>query len=157
MQTKSPNCSAYYQLANERTDVKKLNRLSKQVQKGLAASFNSFDEYQFAKYNRKSEVTLKDALFLVHPKAKDENQQVIFDKIADDALATPYTWEDSSSLGQLAFENEAAKAKAFRNKWEALIESKKLGYMAMMRNLRNILEAKVSGTDVDMVCDYLGQ
>jgi hypothetical protein len=61
---------AYYQLGNERTETKKLNKLSKQIQKGLVKSFNKFDEYQFAKYNRKGEVTLKDALFLVHPKAK---------------------------------------------------------------------------------------
>lgn len=65
---------AYYQLANQRTGVKKLNRLSKQIQKGLMQSFNKFDEYQFAKYNTAAEIKLKDALFLVHPKAKDENQ-----------------------------------------------------------------------------------
>ena len=35
---------AYYQLANKRTDTKKLNRLSKQIQKGLVKSFNKFDE-----------------------------------------------------------------------------------------------------------------
>ena len=69
---------AYYQMANKRTETKKLNRLSKQIQKGLAETFNNFDEYQFAKYNRNGAVKLKDALFLVHPKAKDENQQKIF-------------------------------------------------------------------------------
>ena len=66
---------AYYSLANSRTELKKLNKLSKQVQKGLSAAFNKFDEYQFAKYNRDAAVKLKDALFLVHPKAKDELQQ----------------------------------------------------------------------------------
>ncbi|MEY4540088.1 MAG: hypothetical protein RLZZ306_1845, partial [Bacteroidota bacterium] len=43
---------AYYQLANQRKEVKKLNRLSKQIQKGLGDAFNRFDEYQFSKYNR---------------------------------------------------------------------------------------------------------
>ncbi len=61
---------AYYQLANKRTETKKLNKLSKQIQKGLMKSFNKFDEYQFAKYNRKAEVTLRDALFLVHRRLK---------------------------------------------------------------------------------------
>ncbi|WP_233164837.1 TROVE domain-containing protein, partial [Pedobacter sp. ASV28] len=37
---------AYYQIANNRTETKKLNKLSKQVQKGLVGSFNRFDEYQ---------------------------------------------------------------------------------------------------------------
>ncbi|MDV7698991.1 TROVE domain-containing protein [Chryseobacterium soli] len=147
---------AYYQLANERTEVKKLNRLSKQIQKGLVKSFNKFDEYQFAKYNRKAEVTLKDALFLVHPKAKDENQQVIFNKIVSDSLQTPYTWEvELSVLGQTRFASEAERKSAFKNKWEELIFSNKLGYMAMLRNLRNILEAGVSPDAMSKVCHYL--
>lgn len=147
---------ACYQLANERKGAKKLNRFSKQLQKGLAMSFNNFDEYQFAKYNRQTEVKLKDALFLVHPKAKDESQQEIFNKIANDTLATPFTWEtELSQLGQNRFENDNAKKAAFRQTWENLIESKKVGYMALMRNLRNILEAEVSGRHIKMVCDYL--
>ncbi|WP_228384366.1 TROVE domain-containing protein [Chryseobacterium soli] len=147
---------AYYQLANERTEVKKLNRLSKQIQKGLVKSFNKFDEYQFAKYNRKAEVTLKDALFLVHPKAKDENQQIIFNKIVSDSLQTPYTWEvELSVLGQTRFASEAERKSAFKNKWEELIFSNKLGYMATLRNLRNILEAGVSPDAMSKVCHYL--
>ncbi|SHF12588.1 TROVE domain-containing protein [Chryseobacterium vrystaatense] len=147
---------AYYQTANERTETKKLNRLSKQIQKGLAKSFNKFDEYQFAKYNRKAEVTLKDALFLVHPKAKDENQQAVFNKIVRDTLETPYTWEvELSVLGQTRFEDEKEKKKAFKNKWEELIFSNKLGYMATMRNLRNILESGVSSDAMYKVCNYL--
>lgn len=147
---------AYYQLANERKDTKKLNKLSKQVQKGLANSFNKFDEYQFAKYNRKTEVSLKDALFLVHPKAKDDNQQAIFNKIAGDSLQTPYTWEvELSVLGQQKFANENERKLAFKNKWEELIFSNKLGYMATLRNLRNILEADVSSDAIEKVCKYL--
>ena len=147
---------AYYQLANQRTGVKKLNRLSKQIQKGLMQSFNKFDEYQFAKYNTAAEIKLKDALFLVHPKAKDENQQIIFNKIATGTLTTPYTWEtELSALGQTKFENDRARQIAFTQKWEELIDSKKLGYMALLRNLRNILEANVSANHVQAVCNYL--
>lgn len=147
---------AYYQLANDRTDLKKLNKLSKQIQKGLVRSFNKFDEYQFAKYNRKGEVTLKDALFLVHPKAKDENQQAIFNKIINDSLETPYTWEvELSIMGQTKFANDTERKSAFKNKWEELIFSNKLGYMATLRNLRNILEAKVSSDAMYKVCNYL--
>ncbi len=147
---------AYYQMANERTEVKKLNKLSKQIQKGLVKSFNKFDEYQFAKYNRKAEVTLKDALFLVHPKAKDENQQAVFNKIVNDTLETPYTWEvELSVLGQKKFADDIEKKSAFKNKWEELIFSNKLGYMATLRNLRNILEANVSSDAMYKVCSYL--
>ena len=147
---------AYYQMANKRTGKKKLNRLSKQVQKGLVTAFNSFDEYQFAKYNRKTDIRLRDALFLVHPQAKDDNQQELFNKIAADTLATPYTWEtELSQLGKQKFSSAEEKVAAVKAKWEELIESKKLGYMAMMRNLRNILGANVSGQHIEMVCNYL--
>lgn len=147
---------AYYQLANHRNGVKKLNKLSKQIQKGLSEAFNRFDEYQFAKYNRATEVKLRDALFLVHPKPKDESQQAIFNKIAKNELAVPYTWEtELSALGQIKYENEKAKADAVKIKWELLIDSGKIGYMALMRNLRNILNANVSAMHVKKVCDYL--
>ena len=147
---------AYYQMANKRNDVKKLNRLSKQVQKGIAKSFTKFDEYQFAKYNRKGEVTLKDALFLTHPKAANENQQFLFNKIVNDSLETPYTWEvELSKVGQQKFASAEAKKEAVRATWETLIKSKKVGYMAIMRNLRNILQADVSPDCISQVADYL--
>lgn len=147
---------AYYQLANNRSGTKKLNKLSKQLQKGLADVFNKFDEYQFAKYNRAAQIKLRDALFLVHPKAKDEAQQVLFTKIAKNNLAVPYTWEtELSALGQMKFESEKAKENAITGKWEELIDSGKLGYMALMRNLRNILKANVSGSHIKKVCNHL--
>ncbi|WP_158825662.1 TROVE domain-containing protein [Mucilaginibacter lacusdianchii] len=147
---------ACYQQLNQRTGPKKLNRLSKQLQKGLSVAFNKFDEYQFAKYNRPTDVKLRDALFLVHPKAKDELQQMLFNKIVKGLLQTPYTWEtELSALGQLSFDSEEAKAEAFKAKWEELIDSGKLGYMAMLRNLRNILEAGVSYQHIQKVCSVL--
>jgi hypothetical protein len=147
---------AYYQQANGRKSVKKLNCLSKQIQYGLQNAFNKFDEYQFAKYNRSAEVKLRDALFLVHPKAKDEKQQILFDKIVADQLETPYTWEtELSILGQTKFAYENLKLKAFSNKWQELIDSGKLGYMALLRNLRNILENQVSATHIKQVCETL--
>jgi hypothetical protein len=146
---------AYYQLSNERKQTKKLNRLSKQLQYGLQEAFNKFDEYQLAKYNRSTAVKLRDALFLVHPKAKDENQQMLFNKIVEDNLDTPYTWEtELSALGQTKFASEYEKAAAFRAKWEELVRSGKLGYMALLRNLRNIL-LKSNVAVLHTVCETL--
>lgn len=147
---------ACYETLNRRTGTKKLNRLSKQLQKGLSTAFNRFDEYQFGKYNRDGAIKLRDALFLVHPKAKDELQQVLFNKIVNGDLQTPYTWEtELSALGQLNFDSDEAKAEAFRAKWEELIDSGKLGYMALLRNLRNIQEAGVSYRHFEKVCNRL--
>ncbi len=147
---------AYYSAVNERKDTKKLNRLSKQVQKGLAMAFNRFDEYQFAKYNRDTAVRLRDALFLVHPTAKDVAQQAIFDKLVSNTLQTPYTWETELSLmGQLPYSSEAEKLAAVGQTWQALIESQKMGYMATLRNLRNMVQAQVSEQHLNTVAAYL--
>ena len=147
-----------YQLRNgEYKGVKKLNKLSRQVQEGLKSAFNRFDEYQFAKYDRSNlEVKLKDALFLVHPKASSPEQQAIFDKIVSGELQTPYTWETQlSDLGQKHFGTKEEKEAAIRALWEELIDSRKLGYMALLRNLRNILHAKVSPKHIETVASII--
>lgn len=147
---------SYYQLANNRNDQKKLHKLSKQIQIGLSYSLNQFDEYQFAKYNRNTEVKFRDAIFLVHPKPKNENQQLLFNKIINNQLEIPYTWEtELSNLGQTKFENLKVKQILFKNKWEELIDSNKLGYMALLRNLRNIIESNVSYSHISKVSDQL--
>ena len=147
---------ALYGQANKRQGRKQLNRLSKQVQYGLATAFNKFDEYQFAKYNRPAQVKLRDALFLVHPRAKDDLQQTLFNKIVEDRLETPYTWEvELSALGQLRYVSQEVRLSAFTEKWEELIFSKRLGYMAVLRNLRNILEADVCVEAIERVCAYI--
>lgn len=147
-----------YQMRNaDGKGVKKLNRLSRQIQEGLKQVFNSFDEYQFAKYNRdNAEVKLKDALFLVHPKADTPERQAIFDKIVTDSLAIPYTWETKlSEVGQKQFETPEQKQAAVRAAWEELIDSGKVGYMALLRNLRNIIKAEVSQTHIKSVCNVI--
>lgn len=147
-----------YQWRNKSEGIKKLARLSHQVQIGLQLAFNRFDEYQFAKYNSDSlEVKLRDALFLVHPKAKDEAQQELFNKIVNKTLQTPYTWEtELSALGQAKYKDADAKKAAFTEKWTELVASGKLGYMALLRNLRNILEADVDDSTIKDVAERIG-
>ncbi|WP_426491586.1 TROVE domain-containing protein [Hymenobacter sp. 102] len=147
---------AYYAAANGRSGSKTLGRLSKQVQKGLALAFNKFDGYQLAKYNRAGAVRLRDALFLVHPRPHDDARQALFDQLAADTLPTPYTWEtELSALGQASFATDEARTAAFRQQWTELIDSGKLGYMALLRNLRNILEAQVPAEALGRVCATL--
>ncbi|MET4105279.1 TROVE domain-containing protein [Hymenobacter sp. UYP22] len=147
---------AYYAAANGRSGPKTLGRLSKQVQKGLALAFNKFDGYQLAKYDRAGAVRLRDALFLVHPRAQDDARQALFDQLVADTLPTPYTWEtELSALGQETFATAEERAAAFRRKWTELIGSGKLGYMALLRNLRNILEAGVPPEALAQVCATL--
>lgn len=112
------------------------------VKRGLADSFGKFDEYQLAKYNRDNAIKLKDILCLVHPKAKDEKQNDLWKRLLEDRLETPVTWEtELSSKGNT------------KEVWEDLIDGNKLGYMAMMRNLRNIIKSGAS--NVNKVYEYL--
>ena len=140
-----------------RTGKADLSGLSSQLRKGLAEAFNKFDEYQFAKYNRKNrKVTLRDALALVHPKPKDDRQADIFRKIKSDTLETPVTWEtELSAVGQRHFDSEEEKEEAKREVWRKLVQSHRLGYMATLRNLRNMLKLGMDEETMQMVCDYI--
>ena len=106
--------------------------LSAQVKKGLAAAFTKFDEYALAKYNRATPVKLRDVLFLSHARPLDQAQADLWKRLVDGELATPDTWEVALSGG-------ADKRQA----WERLLSENKLGALALLRNLRNMTEAKV--------------
>ena len=98
----------------------------------------------------------RDALLLVHPKPKDERQSEIFRKILNDKLETPYTWEtELSSLGKQRFSSIQAKDDAKRETWQDLIASGRLGYMAMLRNLRNMTNLCIDDNSRSKVCQVL--
>ena len=112
--------------------------LSAQMKKGLGLAFRKFDEYQLAKYNWDGAVKLRDVLFLCHAKPKDKTQEDVWKRLIDGKLKTPNTWEVSLSSGE-------DKKETF----ERLIREKKLGYMALLRNLRNMKNAGVSKSFVE--------
>jgi len=82
-------------------------------------------------------------LFLCHAKPVDSAQAELWKKLVDDALTTPDTWEVALSAG-------ADKREA----WERLLRENKLGALALLRNLRNMAEAKV---DEQLVIQGLGR
>lgn len=106
--------------------------LSKQVKKGLGNAFKKFGEYQLAKYNRKVAIKLKDVLFLTHPKPNDKEQEDLWKRLINNELQIPDTWETALSSGE---DKKTA--------WERLIKEKKLGSLALIRNLRNMSEVEV--------------
>ena len=106
--------------------------IAKQVKKGLACAFGKFNEYALAKYDRDSTVKLRDVLFMVHAKPKDDEQAALWKRLVNGALAAPDTWEVALSAG-------ADKKATF----ERLLVEGKLGYMALLRNLRNMQQAEV--------------
>lgn len=101
------------------------------LKKALATSMNKFDAFSFKKYNGGNKsVKFKDVLKLTHANPKDEEQEQIFNWIINDTLPTIQTWETELSANGNTQES-----------WETLIENNKIGIMALVRNLRNILNA----------------
>lgn len=117
-------------------------RLSAQVKRGLALAFGKFDQYQLAKYlsSTGAQVRGRDVMFLAHPKPRDEAQAKLFERIAKKepiAEGGADTWEVALSRG-------ANKGETFTR----LLEEGKLGYLALLRNLRNMRD---SGVDEALV------
>jgi hypothetical protein len=111
--------------------------LSAQVKKGLAAAFKKFDAYQLAKYDREHAIRLRDVLFLSHAKPANDDQAHLWRQLVDNELSSPDTWEVGLSGG-------ADKKATF----ERLMRERKLGYLALLRNLRNMAAA---GCDLGLV------
>jgi 60 kDa SS-A/Ro ribonucleoprotein len=106
--------------------------LTAAAKRGLAQAFCKFDAYGLAKYNRPDAVKLRDVLFLVHAKPKDAAQAATWKLLVEKSLPAPDTWEVALSGG--------ADKKAT---WERLLAEKKLGALALLRNLRNMMEVGV--------------
>ena len=113
------------------------------VRKGINAVFTGFDEYTLAKYKGDGKaVKMRDLVQLCHPAPKDAAQSDMWKRLLEDRLATPVTWETELSANGNNKET-----------WEKLIASKKVGYMALLRNLRNIINADPD--NIDQVWDYI--
>lgn len=102
------------------------------LKKGFAQALTRFDAYQLAKYKKDGQaVSLIDVANLVHPKNTEAISQLI-----KGTLKTPDTFETKLSKAGKAEDVDAAKTEA----WKELLETKRIGYFALLRNLRNIIE-----------------
>ena len=117
--------------------------LASQVKKGLAKAFTKFDAYQLAKYNRDGQVKLRDVMFLVHPKPLNTKQEKTWKQLVDGTLPAPDTWEVALSTG-----------KNKKETWTRLLLEKKLGSLALLRNLRNMKEV---GVDASLIAESIKQ
>lgn len=88
-------------------------------------------------------ISLKDVLFLTHPKPLNEAQANLWKKLINNELQTPVTWET-----QLSASNGQDKRKI----WETLLKENQLGALALLRNLRNF---KDNNVDVDLIAEAL--
>lgn len=117
-------------------------KLPHQVALGIGDALRNFDEYQLAKYKGDDEcIKLRDVFRLVRPKPIGDAQAALWKKVVAKELATPDTWETQLSGG-----------KDKKATFERLLTERKLGYFALLRNLRNMDQA---GVDEGLVKEAL--
>jgi hypothetical protein len=114
--------------------------IPKQVRRGVRRALLKFDRYQLAKYKMEGKkVSLVDLFNLCHPNPKhaNEEQKQAWADLMVSKLPSVDTWETEIS-------NTTDKKDA----WSKLVMSGKIGYMALVRNINNLIKA---GVDVDVI------
>ncbi len=134
---------AYYfaNCADKNTkSLRKHATITKAMKGGFAMAFNRFDGYSLAKYRGDGkDVKLIDVVNMSHPIPTERNAAAIKQLVEGD-LKSFNTWESKlSAAGQVA-ENEDEKADLKKDAWVNLVRGKKIKHMALLKNLRNIIE-----------------
>lgn len=105
------------------------------LKKATVLRMREFDDYQLAKYKASTkDLSLVDIFNMstgIKGYARPRKENNSLGKLITGTLEIPLTWETQLSA---AGNDSVAKAKV----WETLITTKKLGYMALVRNIRNI-------------------
>lgn len=115
----------------------KNGKVTNAMKNGFAKAFDKFDKYKLAKYRGQTkEWKLVDVVNMVHPVPTEKNAEAI-NALIKGELKSFDTWESElSKAGQ-----ETEEGDNFRTDvWTKLIQEKKLGYFALLRNIRNIVE-----------------
>lgn len=117
------------------------------LKKGIADSLGKFKAYHLMKYKGTGkEVNLWDVFNICHPKPSNEEQAELWKKFMNGELKPAQTWEvTQSKAGQTGQSKKEA--------WEEIIP--KMGYMAIIRNLRNFVKEEISEEAFKMVIDKL--
>lgn len=123
------------------------------MKKGFAKAFDRFDGYQIAKYRGEGKaINLIDIVNLVHPTPTKKNATAL-QQLVEGTLRNTQTWETMLTQAGQNAKSEAEKAKLKAKVWEDLLREGKLGYFALLRNLRNIIEQ--APKMIKLVCKQL--
>lgn len=118
--------------------------IANQLKKGIAEAFTQFDAYQLAKYARRKNrsVSLRDVMYLTHPKPKNDEQARVWIGVAEQTLRNTATWESQLS----------AKKRDPASVFLTLMETNRLPALAALRNIRLM---RYSGIDEETIAAYL--
>lgn len=121
--------------------------LPKQVKRGIRNAILKFNRYQLAKYRAEGKTTsLVDVFNLTHPKPEhaNEEQKQAWNDLVEGKLVSFDTWETEISNAK----DDAARKAA----WAKLVMEDKIGYMALLRNLNNLIKYDVDEVVVAKAC-----
>jgi len=98
------------------------------------------------KYFGNGKVKVSNLVNICHPTPKDEAQRLMFKQVLENTLPNIATAQtvNAGSTGEVRAQNYAA-----------MLKERKLGYMALLKNLKNMLEAGVDDETVDNMCTLL--
>lgn len=103
------------------------------LRKSMKEALRKFDEYQLAKYKASnSSFKMVDLFNLIHPKPSTLQAET-YRKLIKGELANTETWEAKISAAGKDVDTK-------KESWIELVKSKKIGYFALLRNLRNIVQ-----------------
>lgn len=129
------------------------HKMSSAMKKGLAKSFDKFDHYQLSKYKgANKQIKLVDAVNMLHPVETEKNAQALKELIAG-KLINVNTWESKLTTAGQKAETDEQKHELKQKAWADLLNERKIGYFALLRNLRNILEQ--APDMIDKACELL--
>lgn len=117
--------------------------IPKQVKRGVRNAILKFNRYQLAKYRQEGKgVSLVDLFNLTHPKVQHANaeQKTAWKDLIEGKLKAEDTWEVEISNKENTDKKET---------WEQLVLTNKMGYMALLRNLNNLVKNGVSQAVID--------
>lgn len=146
-------------------------KLSNAMKKGFKSTLESLDTYSLLKYKS----NLIDIINLVHPSPKLSRATVEYngEKVSTiDAIMKGYnvsanTWEvNQGEAGQIVAkavkegkltdkEAKETLTQAKADNWKELLETNKLGILAALRNLRNVLLNNPESSTINKLCDLV--
>ena len=113
------------------------------LQRGVCDALEQMSAYDIAKYQlARREVKMRDTLRICHPTPRDAEAAEAMAACVARTLAVPKGWES-----ELSARGNTAEV------WNELVAEGRLGYMAALRNLRNMLQV---GADITPVLGMLG-
>jgi polyhydroxyalkanoate synthesis regulator phasin len=128
-------------------------RLPNSMSRGFRTALENADTYELAKYQASSKnVSLVDAFNLLHPRPSNEKMAEVFKQLMNGELKQFNTVEDKNTKvgqevakkvksGELSKEEaDEVLSDAKNDNFNELLKSGKIGYKALVMNLRNILK-----------------